>query len=919
MMSGLPRIRETKPTSMSIREQLPPVLRGETAAEPTPESRAHLEAVAHEAQSEGRLELVRDECAARLRQRGASAGVEYLLAAACALNGELERAHQTLLVLGDKLAVAGAWEPLAAVAERALALETTAAAVRLLVTAHEGLKREPERIEVLRRAWSLLPDDLELGLLLAVRLGEAGEGEERRLLLAELLPRFAAESRYAGLEEAALEFVEHDDVDGLARLVQTLPVLVEQDALRECGQLLEIAFPPVAKAEAAGTVHAALRAAATLAIEKHGPAAGEPFRHAVVESLKQGPARSLPDPAPALRGSGVEDRLQPLVPSLERFDLIAALPPGRAVVHDSFGAGRIVANDGAEVLIDFARRPGHRMPYAAARRTLAPIADDDLRMLRATRPAEVDRLRAEDPGAVLASALKSLGGAGDAQKLKVFLVGGDLVPVGEWTAFWRRARAAAAKHPRIDASRAFEQSYRLKVEGDGPPTDEAPLPALEPRKSVRSNLAMLRKFLSQHPGAERSLAQRFGRYVTNAMRDGDLDRPDRARAGLYVARWFPERAEEWADALRGLWEEGLAISELAGEEEQLALLVASHAAGVEADAILSALDSRFAAVREAAERHREQLDDAGRAVLRRTLLVHAPRYPGAALRLIEEELGRTPAPADGWLVLWSALALIEDRPKPSAAEKVVRWIEPGGGFERLLAGVPPPDEVRLKIRVLLRQWRSSDRFLFPALEAVERVGLREEAETLRAARLARTEKLFENVGQMDERSDLVVMTRATWERLSRECERLERELRTTIPAAIQKARELGDLRENAEFHSAKLKQANVSKLVASLQLRLARARFVDDVEVRDGVVGLGSEVTLESDDEITSYWILGEGEQHHGEHVVSFQAPVGRALMGRAIGDDVELGEGEARRRHRIVSIERKLPPAETASADVEA
>src|SRR6185369_6603095 len=107
--------------------------------------------------------------------------------------------------------------------------------------------------------------------------------------------------------------------------------------------------------------------------------------------------------------------------------------------------------------------------------------------------------------------------------------------------------------------------------------------------------------------------------------------------------------------------------------------------------------------------------------------------------------------------------------------------------------------------------------------------------------------------------------------------RMERELRTTIPATIQKARELGDLKENAEYHAAKQKQANVSRLVRSLQQRLSRARFVDDVEHKDGIVGLGTEVVLESDRDVLTYWVLGEEEHHHGAHVVSFQAPVGRA------------------------------------------
>ena len=902
---------------MPIREQIPPVLRGEVAADLTPEARAHLEALAHEAEGEEMLVYVRDECAARLKQAHATPGVEYLLAAACALNGEIERAHQTLLALGDKLAAAGRWEPLAAVADRALGLETSEAAVRLLVRAHEGLGDRAERLAALRHAWSLLPEDLDLALKLAVRLGEAGEGEERRTLLADLMPRFAAESRHAGLEEAALEFVEHSDLVGLLRLIETLPAVAAQGALAESEQLLAIAFPPVAAAGLAGPTHVWLRAVIAHAAERGGPIAAEPFRKPLVTALKQGPAQALPDAAAVLAVSGIEDRMKPLPATLERFDAISALPPGRAVVHDAFGAGRVASNDGEQVRIDFATRKGHLMPYAAARRTLTPVAEDDLRLLRMSDPAELARLREEEPATMLARALRSLGRSADAQRLKVFLVGSDLVPAGEWTAFWRRARAAAGKDPRIDSSRAFEQEFRLAAPGDEARTlDDVPLPALEPRKSVKSNLAMLRKFLLQHPGSEAALSRRFGRFLERWLFDPEGERADRARAGPYFARWYPERFAEWTVVLKELWEQGLSIGDLSAEDEQLALLESSHAAGVEADAILSALDSRFTTVREAAERFRVALDEAGRAEMRRTLLQHATRYPGAALRAIEEELARTPPPAEGWQVLLAALALIEDRPKASVAEKVVRWLEPGQAFDGMLEGMPASEESRLKIRVLLRQWRSSDRFLFPALEALVRLGLREEVEAQRSARLERTEKLFERVGQQAEESGLSVMTRATWELLSRELERLERELKTTIPASIQKARELGDLRENAEYHSAKLKQSNVSKLVRSLQLRLARARFVDDAEYKDGVVGLGTEVTLEADDEVTAYWILGEGEHHHGDHVVSFQAPVGRALVGRTIGDQVELGEGESRRRYRVVSVERKLPPAESPTPE---
>jgi len=902
---------------MAFRPYLSSVLCGEEASQLTPEARERLEAFAGEVQVEGVLVLVRDECAARQRQPGCTAGVDCLLALVCALNGEVERALQGLLTLGERLTVERQWEALAMVAERSLVLGETQAGARLLVRAHEGLALDPARIQALERAFEILPDDLDLGLLLAQRLGEAGEGEQRRELFAQLLPAFAAQGRFGGLEEAALEFVEHGATDGLVHLIETLPAVAEGGEIEACDQLARIAFPEVARVRRAGECAAALRAVALAAVAKEGEAGGRRFRASLVEALRQGPGTALPDPGVVIAGSGIADPARALDEALERFDRIAALPPGRAIWHETFQAGRVTADDGDAVVLDFARSKAHRMPYAAAKRTLVPMAENDLRLLQLTAPAEVARLRAEEPAEVLARALEALGGSGDAQRIKVFLVGTDLVPTKEWTSFWRRARAAAPGNPRIDTSRAFEQTYRLRAEGEAGPEagagEEAPLPSLEVRKPARVTLTTLRKFLSQHPGAEPGVAQRFGKLVERIMMEEDGDLVDRARAGLYFARWFPGRFAEWTAVLLGLWEQGLSITGLAGEDEQLALLAASHDAGNEADAVLSALDSRFSSVREKAERLRALLDEEGRVELRRTLLQHAQRYPGAALRLVEDDLAGTAPPPDAWLLLWCALALLENRPKPTVAEKVQRWLEREGAFERVLVGRPCPAEVQLKLRILFRTWRSSDRYLFPALEALERLGLPEEAAVIRAERQQRADKLFEGVGQQVEGTGLPVMTRATWERLRHELERLERELRTTIPATIQKARELGDLSENAEYHSAKLKQANVSRLVAALQLRLARARFVDDVEYRDGVVGLGTEVVLEGDDqELCTYWILGEDEHHLGGNVVSFQAPVGQGLMGRAIGDELELGEGAQRRRWRVVSVERRLPPSET-------
>src|SRR5512147_1906989 len=118
---------------MPVRDVLPAILRGELGSDLSPATRQQLETVAHDAQAEKRLNSVRDELGNRLKQPDAAWGVSYLLAAVCALNGEVERAQQTLLHLGEKVAAKKQWEPLAAIAERSLALLQTHAAARLLV------------------------------------------------------------------------------------------------------------------------------------------------------------------------------------------------------------------------------------------------------------------------------------------------------------------------------------------------------------------------------------------------------------------------------------------------------------------------------------------------------------------------------------------------------------------------------------------------------------------------------------------------------------------------------------------------------------------------------------------------------------------------------------------------------------------
>ena len=107
-----------------------------------------------------------------------------------------------------------------------------------------------------------------------------------------------------------------------------------------------------------------------------------------------------------------------------------------------------------------------------------------------------------------------------------------------------------------------------------------------------------------------------------------------------------------------------------------------------------------------------------------------------------------------------------------------------------------------------------------------------------------------------------IMSRKTYEKLESEMKRLSLELRTSIPAAIEKARELGDLRENAEYEAAKLRQANAGARLQEPSIRSSARGSSKSIEIDDSRVGVGTETVLaplEENGPALTYWILGEG------------------------------------------------------------
>lgn len=142
-------------------------------------------------------------------------------------------------------------------------------------------------------------------------------------------------------------------------------------------------------------------------------------------------------------------------------------------------------------------------------------------------------------------------------------------------------------------------------------------------------------------------------------------------------------------------------------------------------------------------------------------------------------------------------------------------------------------------------------------------------------------------------------------RLQEEISTLEYELRNELPKEIRKARAHGDLSENAEYHAAKERQRYVEARLAQLKKRLAEISMVDLSKLPQDRVGLGSRVRvldLQKDEEI-SYKLVTSEEADAAKGWISTSSPIGRALLGKEVGDSVRIQLPGGFREMEIVQL----------------
>ena len=153
-------------------------------------------------------------------------------------------------------------------------------------------------------------------------------------------------------------------------------------------------------------------------------------------------------------------------------------------------------------------------------------------------------------------------------------------------------------------------------------------------------------------------------------------------------------------------------------------------------------------------------------------------------------------------------------------------------------------------------------------------------------------------------SDKVPMLAEGHRQLSEVVKRLKAE-RPDIIDSIEEARAHGDLSENAEYHAAKERQGQVEAMLADAEDKLARALVIDPTELSGDKVVFGATVTLlDEDQKKVKYQLVGQTEADARVGRISYNSPLGRALIGRIKGEDVEVSTPSGDRYYEIAEIE---------------
>ena len=153
----------------------------------------------------------------------------------------------------------------------------------------------------------------------------------------------------------------------------------------------------------------------------------------------------------------------------------------------------------------------------------------------------------------------------------------------------------------------------------------------------------------------------------------------------------------------------------------------------------------------------------------------------------------------------------------------------------------------------------------------------------------------------------IPITKRGAEMLKDELQRLKTKERPAVVNAIAEARAQGDLSENADYDAAKERQGQIEASIADIEDKLSRAQIIDPKDLSGDRIVFGATVTLLDDnDKPVKYQIVGQTEADANQGRISYNSPLGRALIGKSVGDEVKIRTPGGDREFEILEVDFK-------------
>lgn len=575
--------------------------------------------------------------------------------------------------------------------------------------------------------------------------------------------------------------------------------------------------------------------------------------------------------------------------------------------HKTWGAARIKQFDTlfGRLIVDFVDRQNHQIDIRLAARIFDPLPPDHILVKKLERLQEIKRIAKEDPKEILRIALKSYPAGLTLHQLKNLLTP-DIIEPQEWEKWWTNLKNDVKKDPHFIIPKKPNEPLKYL---DKPLTlTERYLNAFKEASGLRKKLQVIQEALQtmdEIPNLQTWAAETIS-LLNEEIKKYANHEPSLALTAIFLR----EEIRKKISGLESDPDEPSVTTILQSVEEPVQLLQ-----GLPASRYVDAVKTILAVK-----------GPAGKDILFAALERGDVRLCGECIEALEQmELGEE---VKKWIHERIKSRNISADVLAYVIEKRSKWLDEISGetlFMAILNALETYNETNKKMSLLGKNVLNNPRLLIDLLEELEPELVMDLTRSLlyssafdpldRRALVAQIAKEYPYVDELlmatatitSPRSKLLV-TPESFEAKQRQLNEIVSKLLPETSKLIEEARAHGDLRENAEYKAAREKYFFYLKRRAELEQELASAEIIRLTDISTDAVGLGTKVTLrdmETDlqQEVT---ILGAWDASEDGSIISYLSPLGQALLGRRVGDVIEL-EGNLeleKQRYRIEKIE---------------